>query len=222
MNFPNESKAYRSARNKLLGAEKALRSKAEAVAALRRKLPAGGAIAEDFLFEEVRNGEPRKTLLSELFGAQDALLAYSFMYSPKMAQACPMCTAMLDGLDGNAPHVAQRASLVVIANSPIGRIREFAQQRGWSNLRLLSSAGNSYNRDYFGEGPDGNQMPMLNVFVRRGGKIRHFWGTELLYAKSAPGQHPRHLDALWPLWSAFDLTPAGRGKDWYPKLDYRT
>ncbi len=218
MKFPNESKAYRVARNKLLNAEKTLRAKAEAVAALRRKLPAGGAVAQDLVFEG--NGGPVR--LSELFGSHDTLLAYSFMYGPKMAQACPMCTSMLDGLNGNAPHLAQRASLAVIAKSPIGRIQEFALQRGWSNLRLLSSAGNSYNRDYFGEGPEGNQMPMLNVFVSRGGKIRHFWGTELLYAKSAPGQHPRHVDAIWPLWNLLDLSPEGRGKDWYPKLDYRT
>jgi predicted dithiol-disulfide oxidoreductase (DUF899 family) len=217
MKFPNESKAYRVARNKLLHAEKALRTKVEAVAALRRKLPAGGAVAEDFVFEG--NGGPVR--LSELFGGHDTLLAYSFMYGPKMAQACPMCTSMLDGLNGNAPHLAQRASLAVIAKSPIGRIQEFARQRGWSNLRLLSSAGSRYNGDYFGEGPEGNQMPMLNVFVRRGGKIRHFWGTELLYAKSAPGQHPRHVDAIWSFWNALDLTPEGRGKDWVPKLDYR-
>ncbi len=216
MKFPNESKAYRVARNRLLSAEKALRKNVEAVAALRRELPAGGAVAEDFVFE----GDDGPMRLWELFGSHDTLLAYSFMYGPKMAQACPMCTSMLDGLNGNAPHIAQRASLAVIAKSPIGRIQEFAQQRGWSNLRLLSSAGNSYNRDYFGEDSEGNQMPMLNVFVRRGGKIRHFCGTELLYEKSAPGQHPRHVDAIWPLWSAFDFTPEGRGKDWYPRLKY--
>lgn len=217
MNFPNESNGYRAARNKLLNAEKALRSKVEAVAALRRKLPAGGAVPEDYVFEGIGGAAQ----LSELFGSHDTLLAYSFMYGPKMAQACPMCTSMLDGLNGNAPHIAQRASLVVIARSPIERIQEFAQQRGWTKLRLLSSAGNSYNRDYFGEGPEENQMPMLNVFVKRGGKIRHFWGTELLFAKSAPGQHPRHVDAIWSFWNALDLTPEGRGKDWYPKLEYR-
>lgn len=218
MKFPNEGKAYRVARNKLLNAEKALRAKGEAVAALRRKLPAGGEVPQNYVFES----EQGPVRLSQLFERGDTLLAYSFMYSAKMAQACPMCTSMLDGLNGNSPHVVRRVSLVVIAKSPIGRIREFAQQRGWSNLRLLSSAGNSYNRDYFGDGPEGNQMPMLNVFVRRAGKIKHFWGTELLYAKSAPGQHPRHVDSLWPLWSAFDLTPEGRGKDWYPKLEYRS
>lgn len=217
MNFPNESKTYRSSRNRLLSAEKALRRKVEAVAALRRKLPQGGQVPEDYLFEE----EGRKTRLSELFVNGDTLIAYSFMYGPKVAAPCPMCSSMLDALDGNSQHIAQRTNLVVIAKSPIARILEFARGRGWSRLRLLSSAGNDYNRVYHGEDESGAQWPMLNVFVRRKGAIRHFWGSELLGAKTEPGQEGRHVDMFWPLWSALDLTPEGRGKDWHPKLDYR-
>jgi len=218
MKFPNETKTYRGARDKLLRAEMALRKRVEQVAAMRRKLPAGGKVPEDYAFEE---GEPaRRVRLSELFGERDTLVAYSFMYGPRMAKACPMCTSMLDGLDGNSPHIAQRANLVVIAQSPLARMLEFARARGWSNLRLLSSAGSGYNRDYHGEAPDGSQLPMLNVFVRRKGAIRHFYGTELLFAKAEPGQNNRHVDMIWPLWNLLDFTPEGRGKDWYPKLSY--
>lgn len=215
MNFPNESSAYRSARNKLLNAEKVLRRKVEAVAALRRKLPQGGAVPEDYAFD----GQEGPVRFSELFVNGDTLIAYSFMYGTNAVHPCPMCSSMLDALDGNARHIAQRTNLVVIAKSPYARVAEFARARGWRKLRLLSSAGNSYNRDYHGEGPDGSQWPMLNVFVRRKGVIRHFWGSELLAAKSEPGQNGRHVDMLWPLWNALDLTPEGRGKDWYPKLD---
>ena len=214
MKFSNESKPYRAARNRLLRAEIALRRQVEKVAAMRRKLPAGGKVPQDYVFE---GSEPaRRVKLSELFGDRDTLVAYSFMYGPKMAHACPMCTSMLDGLDGSAPHIAQRTNLVVIAKSPFARVLEFARGRGWSNLRLLSSAGNDYNRDYRGEGPDGAQWPMLNVFVRRRGAIRHFYGTELLFAKTERGQNNRHVDMLWPLWNLLDVTPEGRGKDWYP------
>ena len=216
MKLPNESKAYRSARNKLLRAEIALRKKTEAVAALRRKLPSGGEVAQDYVFDS----EKGPVRLSQLFERGDTLVAYSFMYGPKMAKACPMCTSMLDALNGNAPHIAQRTNLVVIAKSPLARVLEFARGRGWSNLRLLSSAGNSYNQDYFGESPEGSQMPMLNVFVRRKGAIRHFYGTELLFANAERGQNNRHVDMLWPLWNLLDFTPEGRGKDWYPKLQY--
>ena len=216
MNFPNESKAYRAARNKLLRAEIALRRKVEEIAALRRRLRPGGEVPEDYVFEEERG----KTRLSDLFGERDTLVAYSFMYGPNMAKACPMCTSMLDGLNGNAQHIAQQTNLVVIAKSPIGRILEFARGRGWSSLRLLSSAQNDYNRDFHGEAPDGSQWPILNVFVRRKGKIRHQYATELLFAKAERGQNNRHVDLIWPLWNLLDFTPEGRGKAWYPRLDY--
>jgi predicted dithiol-disulfide oxidoreductase (DUF899 family) len=216
MEFPNENAAYRKARDKLLKAEQALRKHVEEVAALRRKLPAGGKVPEDYVFES----EQGSVRLSELFRKGDTLVAYSFMYGPKMEKACPMCTSMLDGLNGNAHHIAQRTNLVVIAKSPPVRIQEHAKSRGWSNLRLLSSEKNTYNRDYFGEDDKGQQWPMLNVFVRKGGKVHHFWGSELFYAKSGDGMHPRHVDQLWPLWNALDLTPEGRGADWYPKLQY--
>jgi len=218
MMFPNEARPYRAARGRLLRAEMALRRQIEKVAAMRRKLPIGGKVPQDYAFEE---GEPpRKVKLSELFGERDTLVAYSFMYGPRMQKACPMCTSMLDSLNGNARYIAQRVSLVVIARSPVARILEYARGRGWSNLRLLSSAGNDYNRDYRGEDANGAQWPMLNVFVRRRGAIRHFYGTELLFAKAEPGQDNRHIDMIWPLWNLLDFTPEGRGRDWYPQLQY--
>ena len=213
--FPNESKQYRTARNKLLDAELALRRQIEALAAERRKLPPGGEAREDYVF----TGEQGPVKLSELFEHGDTLVAYSFMYSPQMKNACPMCTSFLDGLDGNAQHIAQRTNLVVIAKSPLERIREYARERGWRNLRLLSSAGTTYNRDYHGENEKG-QQPMMNVFVKRNGKVRHFYGSELLYAPEEKGQNARHNDLMWPLWNVLDLTPEGRGGDWYPQRQY--
>ena len=215
MKFPNESRAYRHAREELLEAEIRLRRHTEQVAALRRALPPGG-VAQDYVFD----AEEGRLGLSELFKRGESLVAYSFMYGPDMERPCPMCTSILDGLEGNAQHIAQRTNLVVIAKSPIERILAFARSRGWSRLRLLSSQGNNYNRDYHAETADGAQMPMLNVFRRDGGTIRHFYGTELLYAKDEAGQNARHVDLIWPLWNVLDFTPEGRGSDWYPKLDY--
>ena len=216
MNFPNESAQYRSARDRLLQAEMELRQKLEAVAAMRRALPAGGAVPQDYLFDSA-DGEIK---LSQLFSKGRTLVAYSFMYGPKMAQACPSCTSILDSLDGAAQHLAQVTDLVVIARSPIARILEHAKARGWSHLRLLSSAKNTYNRDYGAETPDGDQMPMLNVFRKEGGVVRHFWGSELLYAKTDAKQEPRHVDLIWPIWNVLDVTPEGRGTDWNPQLSY--
>ena len=131
-----------------------------------------------------------------------------------------MCTSMLDSLDGAAKHAGQRVDLVVVAKSPIQRIRAFARERGWRNLRLLSSANTSYNRDYHGENEQGAQTPALNVFTRKDGRIRHTWSSELMFAPEDPGQNARHVDLMWPLWNLFDYTPEGRGKDWYPRLAY--
>ncbi len=224
--FPNESGEYRRARDALLRAEIALRKQLEDVAALRRTLPVGGAVPDDYEFEEGgRDLDDAKTRnrvrMSALFTREAAsLVVYSFMFGPKMKEACPSCTSILDALDRTAPHATQRINLVVVAKSPIERVRAFARERGWRNLRLLSSANNTFNRDYHGETAEGAQMPALNVFVRSGGAIRHAYCTELLFAKTEPGQEGRHVDLIWPLWNLFDFTPEGRGTEWHPALRY--
>jgi predicted dithiol-disulfide oxidoreductase (DUF899 family) len=215
--FPNETAEYRRARNALLEAEIALRSQIEATAQLRRSLPLGGKIPEDYLFEEGEDAHPVR--MSELFAGKPTLIAYSYMFGPKMDHPWPNCTSILDGLDGQAQHVNQRASLVVIAKSPIARIRAFARERGWRNLRLLSSATNDYNIDYRGENAKGEQTSTLNVFSCKDGAVRHTFATELQQAPRGPGEDPRHVDSIWPLWNLFDFTPEGRG-DAHPKLRY--
>lgn len=214
--FPNESEAYRQARERLLAEEIALRRQAEKVALLRRGLPPGGEVKEDYIFDD-EDGEVR---FSELFVTGSSLIAYSYMFGPNMKAPCPMCTSFLDGLNGNAMHITQRLNLVVIAKSPIERILKVAHERGWNHLHFLSSEKNTYNRDYHGEDAEGRQIPMLNVFTRKDGVIRHFYATELAFAERDPQQDPRHIDSMWPLWNVLDITPEGRGADWRPKLKY--
>ena len=109
---------------------------------------------------------------------------------------------------------------MVVAKLPIQRIRNVARERGWKNLHLLSSEGNTYNHDYQGENATGDQTPALNVFTRRDGKIYHTYNTELMFTVGEPGQDPRHVDLIWPIWNLLDFTPEGRGTDWRPKLRY--
>jgi predicted dithiol-disulfide oxidoreductase (DUF899 family) len=131
-----------------------------------------------------------------------------------------MCTSILDSFNGAAPHVRDRVNFVVVARAPIEKMRDWARSRHWTNLRLLSSGKNSYNADYFAESPKSGQMPAINVFTKRDDGIYHTYNTELYYVPAEPGQHPRHADLLWPLWNIFDLTPDGRGTDWWPKYSY--
>ena len=183
MNFPGESSSYREARERLLEQEIALRRAMESVAEARRDLPAGGLVPEDYVFNgPAADGGSRPVRLSELFApGKDSLVIYNFMFPRyptddrpgpatgatahlKLEEGpCPSCTAFLDQLDGAASHVGQRVNFVVIAKAPLQRILAYAQERGWRNLRLLSSAGNNFKRDYQAESADGAQLPMLNV-----------------------------------------------------------
>ena len=223
--FPGESAAYREARDRLLAAERELRRRVEDVAALRRSLPAGGKVREDYVFEEGAadlsdTDTTRQTRFSELFApGKDSLVLYSFMYPPG-GDACPMCTAFLDSLNGSARHIGDRVNLAVVAKAPIRTIRDFAAARDWTKLRLLSSGGNSYNSDYFSESAEGDQWPLFNVFRRDADGIHHTYASELFFAPGEEGMHPRHIDAMWPLWNLFDLTPDGRGTDWFPRISY--
>lgn len=217
--FPGESDDYRVARDKLLSAERSLRSKVGEVAARRQALPLGGPLKEDYIFTDaLAVGAPTQSKLSELFEAgKNSLFLYSFMFADS---PCPSCTALLDGLNGTAPHIRDRLNFAVVTKTPAQKISDWAARRGWNNLRLLSSEGNSYNADYFGETADGGQIPAINIFRKTENGIRHSYNSELLYSSSETGQGPRHADMIWPLWNVFDLTPEGRGQDWYPGFSY--
>src|SRR3954451_8621863 len=114
--FPGEPDEYRQARDDLLRAEMDLRRQSDAVAAQRRELPLGGELPEDYEFEEWNEaaGKPRGVRLSELFeDGKDTLFLYSFMFLPgdkgvPLEVPCPACTSIIDAVDGEVPHIAQR------------------------------------------------------------------------------------------------------------------
>jgi predicted dithiol-disulfide oxidoreductase (DUF899 family) len=215
--FPNESAEYRVARNALLAEEIELRRHIEQVAALRRTLPPGGTVTGDYRFD----GEQGPTDFAGLFGDKDTLVVYSYMFGPQRERPCPMCTSLLGAWNGEARDIEQRVALAVIARSPLERLVAFKQERGWRDLRLYSDLNGLFSRDYHAISQEGGDDPALNVFTRRDGAIRHFWGGEMGFETADPGQDPRGAPDPMPLWTILDLTPQGRGTDWYPKLDYR-
>jgi predicted dithiol-disulfide oxidoreductase (DUF899 family) len=238
--FPGESPEYRKARDALLEREIALRREMEAVAAKRRELPPGGVVPEDYVFQGAgADGHPTDVRMSELFApGRDSLVIYNFMFPrwsgdprpgptsgrtselPLAEGPCPSCVALLDQLEGMVEHAAPRVNLYAVAKAPVARVLTFADERGWRRLRLLSSAGNNFKRDYRGETADGAQIPVLNVFHRDGDTIRHFWSSELMFAPTDGDQDPRHVGTIEPLWNLFDLTREGRDPGWNEQLTY--
>src|SRR5512134_71621 len=181
--FPGETAEYRAARDRLLAQEIELRRATEAVAAARRALPPGGAVPENYVFQGAGpEGAPVDVRLSQLFApGRDSLAIYSFMFPrdpgddrpgpaegqtallPLAEGPCPSCVALLDQLDGAVEHAIQQINFAVVAKAPLPRLLAFAEERGWRRLRLLSSAGTTYNRDYLAETAEGHQRPMLTV-----------------------------------------------------------
>jgi predicted dithiol-disulfide oxidoreductase (DUF899 family) len=212
---------------KLLEGEMELRRAIERLAAQRRALPLGGAVPEDYSFEEAIEGGGEVRFSELLEAGKDTLVIYSFMFPrwsgdtrpapagetgklPIEETPCASCTSILDSLDGAARHLARVIDLAVVAKSEPARIATFARERGWRNLRLLSSRANNYNRDYHAESAEGDQIPILNVFMRDGQALRHAWATELMFAPREEGQDPRHVDSIWPIWNVLDMTVRGR------------
>ena len=214
--FPNESEEYRRARSALLAEEIELRRQIERVAERRRALPPGGAVTKDYRFV----GESGPASFADLFGDKQTLVVYNWMFGPQRARPCPMCTSLLSAWEGEAHDVDQRVSLVVVARSPIARLVAFKEERRWRNLRLFSDVGGEFSRDYHAVTEDDGDDAAFNVFTRRDGTIRHFWGGEMGFETADPGQDPRGAPDLMPIWTILDATPEGRGADWYPKLQY--
>ena len=212
--FPNESAEYRAARNALLVEEIELRRHIERVASQRRALPSGGTIPEDFELVS----EQGLVQLSALFGDKDTLLIYSMMYGPQRKAPCPMCTSFLSSWNGTAVNLRERVAMAVTARSPIERLIEFKKQRGFANLPFVSDMSGKYTRAYVN--PEDDDVPGFSVFSKCDGVVRHFYSGEMSAAMADPGQDPRGGPDLDPLWLMLDLTPGGRGTDWYPKLDY--
>ncbi|MEX2553688.1 MAG: DUF899 family protein [Actinomycetota bacterium] len=214
------SEAYASKRSELLEAEIALMQHRERVAELRRSLPTEPVV--DYQFTEGPRSlqepdDPRPVRLSELFSAPDrTLIVYHLMFGNAQTEPCPMCTLWLDGLNGVAPHLKQRADLAVVGAHDVAHLRRFARARGWVNLRMVSAGDSSFKADFGTEHPGGQQSPAVSVFLLDDGRRPlHFYTGHA----QMTDEHYRGIDLLSPLWNLLDLTPEGRD-DWYPALKY--
>ena len=215
--FPGESAAYREARRALLAEEIEFRRHMTRVTEQRRALPDGPVIEKNYRF---RDADGAEVGLLELFGDKAALVSYFWMYGPQRERPCPMCTNWLGAVAGNAADIGQRVALKIFGRSPVERQLAFAEERGWRGLEFVQTVGDDYARDLGLLNEDGSENPALVVFKRDGDQVRLFWASEMTLAMADPGQDPRDAPDVAALWSILDLTPGGRGTDWYPKLSY--
>jgi predicted dithiol-disulfide oxidoreductase (DUF899 family) len=215
LRYPNETKDYREARDALLKDEQELVDKIKSVAAQRRKLPPGGQLKEEYVFQWA-NDEKLGTHVkfSELFGSKNTLLLYSWMFGPNWDHPCPSCTSLMDGFDRAWYSVSQDAAFAGIAKAPPDKINAWAKRRGWSQIPLISGYDSPFQADYKCQGEsDDMQWPVMHVFRRRDGKIFHSWATEL---------SSNHVDTVWPYWNLLDFTPEGRPNLPTPPQDFRS
>ena len=212
--YPNDSAEYREARTALLVEEIELRRHIERVAEQRRALPLGGE-PRDYEFKDETGSTVR---LADLFGPHDTLVTYFWMFGPQRPRPCPMCTSFLDAFDLPVRNITQRVAFAVLGRSPVARQLAFARQRGWRHLAFFQVEDDDFARAYRALGPDGDEWPALDVWTKRDGRVRHFWAGEL-FGTEDPGQDARGAPDPTPLWNVLDMTPGGRGTDWYPKLE---
>lgn len=213
--YANESAAYRQARQKLLAEEIALRRQIQRVAAQRRALPPG-PVAKEYRFLDEQGNE--RSLL-DLFGAHDTLFTYFWMYGPERERPCPMCTSFVGSLDTPAPDIEQRIALAIVGRSPVARQLAFARERGWTHLDFYQLVGDDFAIEYGGL-TNGDEGAMVHVWQRDGDQVRLFWAPEGGEETADPGFDPHLAPDPTPLWNILDWTPEGRGRDWYPRLEY--
>ena len=158
--------------------------------------------------------------LADLFGSRDTLVTYFWMYGPERDRPCPMCTNWLGAVNGNGMDISQRVSLKILGRSTVERQMAFAAERGWRHLDFVQTVGDDYANDLGLINSDGTENPGFVVFRRDGNHVRLFWTSGMTRELADPGQDPRDAPDIASLWSILDLTPDGRGTDWYPKLSY--
>jgi predicted dithiol-disulfide oxidoreductase (DUF899 family) len=207
--MPGADEAYRQSRERLRDAEIQLRDRIEDVAAMRRALPPGPVVRD---YEFIEDGN--RVRLSELFASgKPYLIVYHLMYWSKEDEYCNMCSMWIDGINGVAPHLTQRVNFAVASRAPFDNLRAWGRRRGWDRLRLLSS-GSEFARDIGAEDEQGDPDSTVVVFAKDGDRIRHTYTAHPML-----DDRERGIDLLSPLWNLLDVTPGGRGEDWYPSND---
>ena len=132
-----------AARLDLIEAEKAHTRQADALAQRRQALP-WVRIDKDYRFAT----ESGSASLADLFAGRSQLLVYHFMFGPDYAAGCPSCSAIADGFDASAVHLANHdVTLMAISRAPLEKLKSYKRRMGWS-FPWASSFGSDFNADF--------------------------------------------------------------------------
>jgi len=132
-----------AARLELLDAEKALTRRGDELARQRQELP-WVRIDKAYRFET----EEGNAFLPDLFRGRSQLLMYHFMFGPDYTAGCPACSAIADGFNGFAVHLANHdVMLWAVSRAPFAKLQAYRQRMGWT-FPWASSFGSDFNGDF--------------------------------------------------------------------------
>jgi predicted dithiol-disulfide oxidoreductase (DUF899 family) len=132
-----------AARLELLKAEKELTRRSDDLARRRQELP-WVRIDKEYRFET----DEGKASLADLFRGRSQLLVYHFMFGPDYTAGCPACSAIADGFNGIAVHLANHdVMLWAVSRAPLAKLQDYKRRMGWT-FPWASSAGSDFNSDF--------------------------------------------------------------------------
>ena len=230
-------KEWLAARMDLLEAEKELTRRSDELALRRQELP-WVRIDKEYRFET----DEGKASLADLFRGRSQLLVYHFMFGPDYTAGCPSCSAIADGFNGIAVHLANHdVMLWAVSRAPLAKLQAYKRRLGWT-FPWASSLGSDFNADFsvgFTEGQQREEGIEYN-YQREGrwelrgdagpvAEMAAMTGTDAAtYTRERPGvsafavedgvvyhaysTYARGLDGLWGMYQWLDRAPKGRNE----------
>ena len=132
-----------AARLALLESEKELTRRSDEVARQRQELP-WVRVEKEYHFDT----EQGRLSLPELFEGRSQLMVYHFMFGPDYKAGCPSCSAIADGFNGIAIHLANHdVLLTAVSLAPLAKLQTYKQRMGWT-FPWASSVGTDFNFDF--------------------------------------------------------------------------
>jgi len=130
-------------RLELLAAEKELTRRSDALARQRRELP-WVRVDKEYRFAT----DDGSASLADLFKGRSQLLVYHFMFGPDYTAGCPSCSAIADGFNGFAVHLANHdVGLMAVSRAPLAKLQAYKQRMGWT-FPWASASGTDFNLDF--------------------------------------------------------------------------